>query len=183
MRYFLAFLVALVLIFSLFLLLFHHGSSKPKIATGHTLLSYSTTDAIAQLTIDGPINADQTHEAIQISVGRDQVVYENITGYQGTVVQQQTFANNTNAYANFLVALSRAGFTKGNISPTLKDERGYCAEGDRYIFELTQDNQTIERFWATNCGPKTYLGSLDLTLTLFKAQVPDYNKVTQNILL
>jgi hypothetical protein len=183
MRYFLAFLITLGLIFSLFLLLFH-GSSKPKTPAGKTLDSYSTTDATVRMTIGGPINADQNHNAIRITVGSNDVTYEQLRGYQGNAVNVQSFANNSDAYANFLLALSHAGFTQGSTPASYKDERGYCPLGARYVFELNQDGQEIERYWATNCGkPKTYLGALNLTITLFQAQVPGYSNLTQNIAL
>jgi hypothetical protein len=184
MRYFLAFLVTLGLILSLFFLLFH-GGSKPKVPlTTRTLGSYASTDAEAVLTIDGPVNANQDHQAVRITVGHDDVTFEQIQGYQNTVVNSQNYANNQDAYVNFLLALAHAGFTRGDANPNHGDERGYCALGDRYIFELKQDNKDIERYWATSCGsPKTYNGSVNLTLALFQAQVPKYSDLTQNIRL
>jgi hypothetical protein len=183
MRYFLAFLVTFALILLLFLLLFHGGNNnKPN--TGKALDSYSNSDAVARLTIDGPIVANQNYAAIRVTVGRDDVTFEQIQGYQGSVVNQQTYANNSDAYGNFLVALERAGFTSGNNSPSLKDERGYCPLGDRYTLEFIQEDKELEHYWATSCGkPKTYLGALGLTLTLFKAQVPDYAALSQNVAL
>jgi len=81
-----------------------------------------------------------------------------------------------------LLALAHAGFTIGNAAPSVSDERGYCALGDRYVFELRQDNKDLERYWATSCGsPKTYQGVLNLTLELFQAQVPQYANLTQNL--
>ena len=180
-RYFLAFLATFGLILLLLVLLFH-GGSKPKTPTGRTLSSYASTDAVVRMTIDGPINADQNHQAVRVTVGRDDVTFEQIQGYQGNVVNEQTFSNNEPAYENFLLALAHAGYTQGNKSSALKDERGYCPLGDRYVFELTQEDQEIERYWATGCGsPKTYLGVLSLTIQLFENQVPGYTDLTQHV--
>jgi hypothetical protein len=181
MRYFLAFLVTFALILLLFLLLFHGGSNnKPN--TGKALDSYATTDAVARLTIDGPIVANQSHVAIRVTVGRDDVTFEQIQGYQGGVVNQQTFANNSDAYVNFLFAMEHAGLTKGNKAANLKDERGYCPLGSRYIIEFVQEDKELERYWATSCGGvKTYQGALGLTLALFKAQVPGYVDLSKNV--
>lgn len=183
MRYFVAFAAMLGLLFVVLFLLFHHsGGSKP--LTPPSLLSYSTTDAEAQLTIDGPVNADQNHQSVQITVDNNSVTYQQFQGYQGTAVNTQNFANNDNAYANFLLALAHAGFTLGSNNPALSDERGYCATGDRYVFQLTQDGTTIERYWATSCGsPKTYLGNTSLTLDLFQAQVPNYSQLVAGLAL
>jgi len=181
MRYFIAFVTALGLLFLLVFLLFHGGGSKPKI-TAKSLATYANSSTQAQLTIDGPINAEQSHQAVRITVANDQVTFEQIQGYQGSVKNLQSFASNQDAYVNFLLALQHAGFTLGNNASALKDERGYCPLGDRYIFRLTQNGQDLERYWATSCGkPKTYLGSISLTLALFQAQVPGYNQLVQGI--
>jgi hypothetical protein len=182
MRYFVAFMIALGLLFLVVFLLFHSGS-KPKVQlTPKTLDSYATTDAEAVLTIDGPINAAQNHQQVRITVSRDDVTFEQLQGYDGNVVNMQSYANTENAYTVFLFSLAHAGFTKGDNNPALSDERGFCALGDRFIFQLQQDGQDIERYWSTSCGnSKTYLGSPSLTINLFQAQVPDYSKLTQDI--
>ena len=184
MRYFIAFVVALGLLFVLLFLLFH-GGGKPTLPQTHkTLDSYATTDAQAQMTIDGPVNADQTHQAITITVDSNAVIYEQVQGYQGNVVNVKTFANNNDAYANFLLALAHAGFTKGSNAANLRDERGYCPQGVRYIFQFMQDGQVIERYWSSSCGtPETYQGNLNLTIGLFRAQVPNYKLVTKGVKL
>ncbi len=183
-RYFIGFIATVGLIILLIFLIFH-SSGKPKVpTTSKTLDSYAVTDAEVSLIVDGPINADQLHQQVNITVGRDSATFEHIQGYQGNVVSLQNYANNVDAYTNFLFALAHAGFTEGNTSSSLADERGYCPLGDRYIFELKQDNQELERFWATNCGsPKTYQGNLSLTISLFQAQIPDYAQLVQNITL
>jgi hypothetical protein len=185
MRYFLGFLISIGLIIVLIFLLFHGGGSKAKVpTTAKTLESYASTDAEVRLTIDGPVNSQQEHQQIRVTVDRSQATFEQISGYEGQVVQQQQFASNDNAFQVFLHSLGHAGFTQGNTDKSLSDERGYCPLGDRYIFELIQNGQSIERFWATSCGkPKTYLGSLDLTLSLFKAQIPKYSDLTDNVVL
>jgi hypothetical protein len=180
MRYLIGLLVTIGLLVLLIVIIVQGGgSSKSKVAQStKTLESYSQTDAVARLTTDGPINAAQNHQQIQITVGRDNVAIATKTGYDGTVTNLQTYSNTEASYSAFLHALDHAGFTKGNPDAKLKDESGYCALGSRYIFEFLQDGKTRERFWATSCGkPKTYLGALDLSLTLFHDQVPDYNKI------
>lgn len=179
-RYFIGFIAIFGLI-TLMIILIFHGGGKPK-PTPRTLESYATTDAQVRLTIDGPINADQIHQQVQIIVSNISSTFKQIQGYQGNVVNQKSYASNVNAYTNFLAALGHAGFTSGTNNPALKNEMGYCPLGSRYIFELQQDGQDIERFWSTSCGsPKTYAGNTGLTLTLFQAQIPDYNALTTNL--
>lgn len=177
MRYFVGFLITLGLIIVLILLIFGGGGgNKTKSPTAKTLVSFANTDAEARMIIDGPITADQTHRQEQFIVTRDEVTYKQITGYEHTVVKSPSYENNQAAFDNFLHALVHAGFTKGNPDKALSDERGHCPLGNRYIFEFVQNGKTYERFWTTSCGkPRTYLGNFDLTLSLFKTQVPDYN--------
>lgn len=190
MRYFVGFLIAVGLLILLVVLLLTGGGGKNPRITGekpHTsseLAAFSKTGAVVRMTVDGETNADQLHTVLRITVGSDDVVYEQIQGYEGTVVNQRTFANNENAYNNFLYALGRSGFTRGNDDPKLANEKGYCPLGHRYIFELMDGSRDIERYWATNCGsgvPKTYEGSLSLTQELFQQQVPGYLNLIENI--
>jgi len=180
MRYFIAFAAMLGLLFLVLFLLFH-GSGKPAAPVTHKALSsYSNTDAQAQLTIDGPVNDDQEHRALRITVGSNAVTFEALQGYQGNVTNTQTFGNNPDAYANFLLALAYAGFTQGNNTKAFSDERGRCPLGNRYVFSFSQDGRSIERYWATSCnGDKTYQGNLGLSLDLFEAQVPNYGQLAQ----
>lgn len=185
MRYFIGFVATVGLIILLIILIFHGGGSKPKVpVTQKTLASYATTDASAVMIADGPIGADQNHEQVQIIVSNSDATFEHIKGYQGNVVKTQNYANNTAAFTNFLFALDRAGFTNGSNASALKDERGFCPLGDRYIFSLRQGGQTLERYWATTCGgTRTYLGSFDLTRELFQNQIPNYSTLIQDVTL
>jgi hypothetical protein len=184
MRYFIGFLVTVGLIIILIILLFS-GSGKPKVAdTARSLNSYASTDAQVSITIDGPVNANSLHQQVRVIVDSNDVTFQSIAGYDGNVVNSQSFANTENAYNVFLHALTFAGFSKGDINPALRNETGYCSLGNRYIFELTQDGKNLQRYWATSCsGAKTYLGNVSLTLTLFQAQVPNYNELTSGISL
>lgn len=194
MRYFIGFLVSVGLIIILIVLLLTGGGedsgqqpqpteevTRPK--TTSQLAEFATTNAVARLTINGPINSDQEHQAVRITVGRDDTVYEQIKGYEGTVSSQQTFVSNSDAYSNFLYAIGRAGFLRGDGTKALANEKGYCPLGQRYVFELIDGAETLQRYWATSCGgaPKTYRGNVNLTNRLFQAQVPGYTDLTNNL--
>lgn len=193
MRYFIGFLVTIGLLIILIVLLLTggHGGNNPspvpqKPVTTSQLAAYANTATVARLVIDGQINANQTHTALRITVGENDVTYEQIQGYQGTVVNKQVYANNQSAYSNFLYAIGRAGFTRGDNDPKLANEKGFCPLGQRYTFELMDGDRDIQRYWGTSCGgsaPKTYKGNLDLSITLFQLQVADYQTLTQNVQL
>lgn len=182
-RYFIGFIASIGLLVILIVLIFSGGSSPKKVPkTSKTLDSYATSGGSVVLTIDGPINAEQNHEQVRITVSGDSATFDHIKGYEGGVADTKSYPNNQDAYTNFLFALEKAGFNLGNTSSSLKDERGFCPLGDRYIFELQQDGEELQRFWATNCGgTKSYLGNVNLTLQLFQNQIPDYGNLTQNI--
>lgn len=187
MRYFIGFLITIGLIIILIVLLLGGGGGGPKKPkTTKSLADYASTEAEVRLTIDGTINADQTHEQVRITVNKNDTTYEEIQGYQDTVVNSQGYANNESSYSNFLYALGHAGFTQGDNNKQLANEKGYCSLGSRYIFELIDNGKDIQRYWGTSCGsgaPKTYRGDQNLTLSLFQLQIPDYQELTQDLSL
>jgi hypothetical protein len=184
-RYFLGLVAVFALMILIIFLIFHGNGNSSKVqSTSRTLSSYSTSDADVDLTIDGPVTSDENHQSLEITVTNSEVTYQQFQGYQGDVIQEKTYPNNINAFSAFLYALERAGFTEGNNASDLSNDLGFCSLGNRYIFSLNENGQQIERYWATNCGsgePKTYDGSLDLTLTLFENQVPDYDTLSNNL--
>lgn len=184
MRYFIGYIVTIGLLIVLILFLVtsggggkHNAPTQPKL-----LNSYASTDAQVRLTIDGPINANQSHQQVQITASAFEVTFEQLQGYDGTVVNHQSYPNTQNAYYAFLSALMQANFTKGDSTPAIANDTGLCPLGDRYNFSIMQNGQTIQNYWATTCGGlTTYKGNLNLTLQLFQAQVPNYDDLTQNI--
>ncbi len=184
MRYIIGLIVTIGLVSVLIVLLMSGGGDRTAPPRPKSLIDYASTDAQVVMTIDGPVNADSLHNQIRITVDRTNVTYEQIKGYQDDVVKTKLWANNEPAYDAFLHALLHAGYSRGNNDPALKDERGWCATGDRYIFELIQDGKTLQRYWDTSChNTHTYEGNIRLTTTLFEAQVPGYNELTGSIRL
>lgn len=180
MKYIFGFLVTILLIILLIILLVTGGGSKSQAPNSSKTLSTYSDDASAlvRLTVDGPIVAPQNHRATRITVSRDSTTFEQLVGYNGQVTLTQTYGNTQTSYLSFLRALQLAGFTKGDKSTDLKNDRGYCALGSRYIFELEASNKRLERFWSTSCGEtRSFDGNTPLNLTLFRNQVPDYNKL------
>ena len=152
MRYFIGFMLLIaLLIFLIVLVVMGRGSRGPVIPT-RELASYSTTNAQVSFRDDGQINANSEHRQIQITVDRRNVLYEEIAGYDGRVVNSKRFNNTENAYNVFLSALGHAGFTLRDKSEALVNEKGRCPLGRRYIFEMSEGSKLIQRSWATSCG-------------------------------
>ncbi|HET9173979.1 MAG TPA: hypothetical protein VFN56_01715 [Candidatus Saccharimonadales bacterium] len=182
MKYFIGFLVTIGLLILLIVLLVTHHGGKPSSVT--PLVSYANTGTVVRETIDGPINAPQDHRQVQITVGRDNTTFEVLQGYDNDPINTQVFPMTESAYDNFLHALQLAGYQKGNTSSSLKDDTGYCSLGNRYIFEIVNSGQSIQRYWTTSCGggvPHSFNGNTSLVLELFQKQVPGYFTLTQNV--
>src|SRR5689334_15771161 len=102
MRYILGILGTAGLIILILVLLLRGGGSGAPAPKALKLADYVSGDSAAHLVIDGPIVADQNHQAIQIDVDANQVTFRLVNGYEGEVVDQQTYANNQDSYTNFL---------------------------------------------------------------------------------
>ena len=163
------------------------GNSTVNPNTKLSLESYASTNVVAAVYIDGPVVANQDHNAVRISIDRNQSSIEVITGYDGQVVAQQVFPNSQASYLEFLSALSRAKFTKGNSDPSLQNDKGACPFGNRYIYTLTDGSKEILHYWTTSCsgGGGTYGGNASLTRELFIRQIPDrsLSSITKDIQL
>jgi len=183
MRYLIGLLVTIGLLILLIVLIITSAGNKSEVkTTSKTLSSYSTTNATTRAIIDGPINAIPVHQQIQITVGQNSVSYVQLTGYNGEVAVSRNYSNTQNSYYNFLRALTVAGFTEGNQDPKLTNNTGFCPLGNRYNLQLIQNGKFLQNLWATTCGgDKTFRGSLNTTLELFKMQVPDYETLVQNL--
>jgi len=183
MKYFIGFMVTVIIIIVLLAMSLGNVGKKSKPKTANTdLISYSTKNSSVRMVVDGPVTANETHNKVVVTVNRDKTVYEQINGYDGKVIKSESFDNNENSYTNFLSALQRASYMRGDKDPDHTNYRGYCSLNNRYIFSLSQDNKTIQQFWTTDCGsPKTYFGNFYLTYTLFQAQVPNYSDLTSEL--
>lgn len=178
MKYFFGFLASIVLIILVVVLIVRgfSGNSKPE-KIPDPLVSYANTSKVVEYTADSVVNADQQHKAMRIAVARDEVKIDIMTGYNDTVVQSRTYPNNQAAYAEFLRALDVSGYTKGDPNPELKDERGQCATGSRYVFAIRDGANTTQKYWSTSCGKSgTFKGSARNVISLFQLQVPDYGR-------
>lgn len=139
------------------------------------IADYSTTDVKVRMSIRGPVNNNQEHQDMQITVGRDSNFGELFSGYQGTVVRAEQTANNPTSYKDFLSALHNAEFTKLKLSPRGLQYDGVCPTGKRYTFEfLDGGDDTPASSWATSCAKKegTFDGDISTVKSLFNAQIP-----------
>lgn len=181
--------VILILVIGFLLIFGGRGdkSSKPKPGSSsqiQPLPTYASTNARVSLTIDGVVNGDDAHRAIKITVSRDQRQLDIIQGYSGHVISKKSLYNTQAAYAVFLRAINDGGFlSKLAKSNYPADERGQCAAGIRYIFELSQNGKALSRLWASDCGNSvgTLGGNAFFMLDLFEAQITNFQDLTQEV--
>lgn len=185
-RYIIGFAAVIILLFVIIFMIVKGGGgdSKGKVPeTQKALTSYSNNDDITVTahTI-GPITAPENHNEIEINVTNTQATINIINGYDDNIVNSRSYPLTTEAFSEFLSALDKAGFTNGNTDEKLKDDSGYCATGQRYIFSIRDGANEIQRFWTTSCGgTKTYKGNRSATLSLFQNQIPNYGDLTQDV--
>jgi hypothetical protein len=184
MRYILGFLISIGLLILVFVMIFRGGGNAPAPNVPAQLVDYANTNVTVQFIDDYPVNADQTHRQLTTTVGRDVVTFAVESGYQGTVLREKSYNNNPTAYANFLRALQIAGYNSANTDPALRDERGYCPTGHRYIMLIKDNERTVQRLWSTSCGNiGSFKGRIDTVRTLYLKQVPDFNELTRGVQL
>lgn len=186
MRYVLGFLgIIAIIILVIVLIVRGSGGGGQSNSKSIDLADYATSTSQTVLTVDGPVAASQTHESIKVFVDQSQATVQVIQGYEGDVIHSKSYPMNANSYAVFLLSLKRAGYTLGNSDPSVKDERGYCPTGERYIYELKDNDKTVQRYWNTSCDAKqgTFKGQADLIRQLFSMQIPDYDDITADVQL
>jgi hypothetical protein len=136
----------------------------------------------AVLTTQGKLVGEDQRRAIRISIDQNERRLEILTGYEEAVERAQTYPNTHAAFEAFLVALDQAGFDSKRKT-IIKDERGACPLGKRYIYELKEYSQDLLSLWDTNCGQQmgTFAGSKLTVRKLFEQQIPDYRKQIRGV--
>lgn len=155
------------------------GESTPSSTSEKVdLTEYIRPNTSVKVTVEGPIVADEKFESYEIEVGQD---FRRITVYKGygkSVVAQKSYDNNDQAFDQFMRALAKVGFTNA-IATTSSDERGTCATGSRYTYELKDFDESVQRLWGVSCSANngSFAGSGPSVRALFKAQIPDYKDI------
>lgn len=173
MRYFTGFLISIGLVILVVILVIRglsgDGTSKNQTA----LTDYANTDAVVQMTVDGPVIAEQDHRAFRITVGRTQVTVEALKGYQYETIENKFYSNNEESYRSFLRAIDGAGFSRGNKNSAVTDPSGVCPKGNRASFKILNGSSTVQNYWGTTCrGQGNFKGNFTEVRSLFVKQIP-----------
>lgn len=185
-RYLIGFGLVILLLFVIIFMIVRGGGGddRGKVPeTKKTLVSYATNDDVTLTsTLIGPVTAPQNHNEVQIEVTNSQATVNVMNGYDGNIINSRSYPLTTEAFTEFLSALDKAKYTEGDTDEALRNDDGYCATGQRYVFEIREGGNNIQRFWATSCGgTKTFKGNTGAVLELFQNQIPDYNEITDDV--
>lgn len=184
MKYFFGFLISIALVVLVIVLVIRgFTGDSPKQQTT-PLSSYAGTSKQVEFTASGPIVGEQQFKSYRITVGRDQTGIEIRNGYEANIVDQRSYTNNQESYTNFLRALDVAGYTKGVKDSPNKDERGMCADGERYVMQIKDGSRDVQRFWSSSCrGQGTFGGDTAEVRQLFVKQIPqaEFTKLTRGL--
>jgi hypothetical protein len=177
-------LVGIGLIVLVIVLIVKSLAGSPSAPTSQIdLTKYADTpNASVTLLIDTPTGIDQDHRQVRIIVSGTQNEIDILQGYQGTVMDRQTYPNNSAAFSVFLQTLKLMNFSKGSVSSA--NYEGYCPGGERYLYTFNNGENNLFTYWSTSCGGQgTFEGDAPDVLTQFEQQIPqsDFNNLTDNI--
>lgn len=146
------------------------------------LVEYENKDAEVSWTVKGEVTAEEERNAIRIVVTPTERRLEILDGYVERIERTETYSNTEEAYQAFLQALHRAGFTNSRKSP-ITDYRGVCPFGNRYVYDLSEDGESVLNLWSTSCrdGEGTFDGKPSTVRRLFQMQIIDYNDQVRDI--
>jgi hypothetical protein len=133
--------------------------------------------------IDNPVQAGDNHRDITIEVGNNAASITITKGYQNEAIKSESFPTSVEGYRTFLLALEHtADFTNGNNDEKLRDERGYCATGNRYSYDIVSgEGKQLQHYWSTTCKDKTFKGNADAASRLFRMQIPNFDDFVRGV--
>lgn len=174
-------IVAIAALVALGRAIFSGGSSTPQATdTSESALLSTSGDRGVRMMVRGPIVASENFHTYTIDVSPSARSLTTYQGYDKNVTSNETLANTTPAYEQFVHALDKANLAKGTSFTGDKDDtRGICATGNVYEFAIYQSDNIIKHLWTSTC--KGSPGSLDASVTqlqnLFTRQIPDASSV------
>jgi hypothetical protein len=133
-----------------------------------------------KMTVGGPLASNEAFESYSIELSQNQRVVTRMSGYQDVIMQRRTYANNFKAYEQLVYALDRQSFTVSrSVKGKSAEERGACAAGRRYVFEILDNSSDIMRLWTTTCSGSsgTFAADIENVRELFDNQIPDLSSI------
>ena len=135
--------------------------------------------------VDGSTTAREDHRAIRITITNSARTVEVFGGYQSQVIKAQSYPNDATSYKIFLAGLQNVGFIKQSTKNVSLIYDGQCPLGYRFILGTSGIKDAPTLLWTTSCEKVNgnFTGNLAAVKKLFKDQIPDYNKLVQDVSL
>jgi len=155
---------------------FSGANTSSQVSQSESALVSTDADRAVKMTVRGPIVANENFHTYQITVTPNVRTLTVFSGYKNQVSKKISLGNNIPAYEQFVYALDRANMMRGTeLTGDANDQRGVCATGSVYDFDILQSGKSIKQLWTSTCNNAH--GSLSATLStlrqLFNAQIPD----------
>lgn len=182
MRYVIALLLAIAVIIVVIIKLLSGGGGDSAVAPA-PLADYANSSVKVRMTIDNPVQAPSLHREVAITVGRDITRFTAYKGFDQQIINDKRFGMTESAYYAFLRSLDITGdFTNGDTTEAHQNQVGYCALGNRYVYQIIDtDGSILQHFWSTDCGQKTFQGNINAVQDLFQNQVPNYGELISDL--
>lgn len=177
-------LIAIIALVSFARALFFPGVNTAQVDQSREALLSTSAERKVQLTVRGPIVADENFHSYTIAVTPNSRQLTTYIGYLGSVVQRISLNNNVAAYEQFVHALDRVGMWRGTqLTGERDDVRGVCATGRVFEFSIINNDEVVKRLWTSTCNNAR--GSLtvrhDGLVNLFQSQIPDARAVIKEV--
>ena len=159
-------------------------STTEPVNNGKAALTQTTADRSVRMTVRGPIVASENFNSYTITVTPSSRTMTTYVGYVGQQINTEQLSNDTQAYTQFVSALSRAHLMEGTpFTGDADNTSGICATGNVYQFEVLQGDNTVQDLWTSTCkgSPGSLKASLAQVVSLFRAQIPSYAKLTAQL--
>lgn len=144
---------------------------------GRTALLDLDSGNSVKMSVRGPLVADENFASYNILVTPGNRTLTVYSGYQDNVKKRKTLNNNAAAYEEFVYALDKANYMKGEVpaDDEKNDLRGICATGYVYEYSVLSENEPVKRLWTSTCGgsPGSLEASVEQLNNLYFEQIPD----------
>ena len=177
--------IAIAALVSIGRVIFGGGTAQqPVVDVSKQALLNTETGHSVQMTIRGPIVADENFRSYRVVVDANSRSLTTYSGYLDQPIDSKALGNNTQAYEEFVYALDRANLVKGTPLENEKDDtRGICATGRVYEFEVIDSGSVVKHLWTSTCkgSSGSFKGSVTQVQNLFLQQIPDNKTLLKNI--
>jgi hypothetical protein len=142
------------------------------------LLLTNIPDERVEMTVRGPLVADEEFRSYTISVSQKERTMNVYKGYKNDLSKNTKLYNNGESFTQFVYALERVGMT-GQIDGVSGETRGICATGELITFNVYNKDELKKTLWASTCdGSKGNMaGDVGKLQRLFSRQIPEYSNL------